>query len=89
MTRETVLAFRPREHYPDSVKQERPSPGTPGCLMVFPTWDPALDAMLAWAAREDPETFLRWRRPTEATQEPAGEPAEADSLTKCGADNQT
>jgi hypothetical protein len=57
-----VLAFRPREVHPDSVKQQPPPPESPGRLVVFPTWDPALDSMLAWAARKDLALFLRWRR---------------------------
>ena len=82
MTPEKVLAFRRREYYQDSVKQQPPSPETPGRLLVFPTWDPALDSVLAWAAREDLETFLRWRRP-----EPTDGPA--SPARNCGADNQT
>jgi hypothetical protein len=76
-TLENVLAFRPREHYADSVQQQRPRE-TPGRLLVFPTWDPAMDSMLAWAAREDLETFLRWRRPEEAPVVPTSDAVEPE-----------
>jgi hypothetical protein len=82
MTAEKVLAFRPREHHPDSVRQQRPSPEIPARLLVFPTWDPALDSMMAWAARQDLDTFLHWRRPPDAEQTP-------HSVRNSGADNQT
>ena len=60
MTAQKVLAFRRREFHADSVRQQRPSPEIPGRLLVFPTWDPALDSMMAWAARQDLDTFLHW-----------------------------
>ena len=63
VSEQRVLAFRLPEVHPDSVRQRRPKPGAPGRLVVFPTWDPAMDALLTWAAREDLELFLRWRRP--------------------------
>jgi len=82
MTAQKVLAFRRREFHADSVRQQRPSPEIPGRLLVFPTWDPALDSVMAWAAREDLDTFLRWRRPPDAAQPP-------HSARNSGADNQT
>jgi hypothetical protein len=82
MTAENVLAFRVRELHADSVRQQRPSPEIPARLLVFPTWDPALDSMMAWAARQGLDTFLRWRRPPDAEPPP-------HSVRNSGADNQT